>query len=398
MAWPFDNQGDTQSVLPIDYGVQQLAKYANQNLGNNRNLSSQSRGYENMTGTQAWPEYNPNLFKGMGVGHFDPRNLIRPHNLTQDLGASTYQAPPVYPGSAYSPHRGFEEMQFDETVQAPEKKGWSLPNFGITALMKKMIAPMSPEKRAEVEAIQGGADKYGWGNLPGTGLQGNVWQGSGGRKINVRDPVTGTQILRDKNLQSAFGSKTIADMIQKKEDWAKGQFEKYGDEWDDDEHRGLSTKLYNYYKSKGLIDKWKGPTPVDTTAGGTTIGEITGGAIQGGQGDYQRAPINRPDPSFSAPSTTGHMGPGGVHYAQGGRIGLYAGGDPEEPAENIFEIMQDQGVPFSEQVEGDPFDIRIQELMGKGLSYEDAYEIAEQEFQHLFSEGLEQDQGIASLV
>ena len=39
MAWPFDNQGDTQSVLPIDYGVQQLAKYANQNLGNNQNNS-----------------------------------------------------------------------------------------------------------------------------------------------------------------------------------------------------------------------------------------------------------------------------------------------------------------------------------------------------------------------
>ena len=40
MAWPFDNQGDTQSVLPIDYGVQQLANYANQNLGNNQNTNN----------------------------------------------------------------------------------------------------------------------------------------------------------------------------------------------------------------------------------------------------------------------------------------------------------------------------------------------------------------------
>ena len=84
--------------------------------------------------------------------------------------------------------------------------------------------------------------------------------------------------------------------------------------------------------------------------------------------------------------------------AEGGRIGLYAGGDPEEPAEDIREIMQDQNIPFSEQVEGDAFQMRIQELMGKGLSYDDAYDIAEMEFQDLFAEGSEQDQGIASLV
>ncbi len=60
--------------------------------------------------------------------------------------------------------------------------------------------------------------------------------------------------------------------------------------------------------------------------------------------------------------------------------------------------MQDQDIPFGEQVQGDPFDLRIQELMGKGLSYEDAYDIATQEFQDLFAEGPDQDQGLASLV
>ena len=64
--------------------------------------------------TQAWPEYNENFGQSFaGVGRFDPRNLMRPDNLTQDLGAANYQAPTVYPGSAYSPQRGFEEMQFD---------------------------------------------------------------------------------------------------------------------------------------------------------------------------------------------------------------------------------------------------------------------------------------------
>jgi len=87
--------------------------------------------------------------------------------------------------------------------------------------------------------------------------------------------------------------------------------------------------------------------------------------------------------------------------AEGGRIGYKERGfvDPEEPGENIFEIMQDQNIPFGEQVQGDhPFDIRIQELMGKGLSYEDAYDIAHMEFQDLFAQGSEQDQGIAGLV
>ena len=51
--------------------------------------------------------------------------------------------------------------------------------------------------------------------------------------------------------------------------------------------------------------------------------------------------------------------------------------------------------------EGDPFHMRIQELMDKGLSWEDAYDIAAQEFQDEFAEGPEEsfsDQGIAGLV
>ena len=47
--------------------------------------------------------------------------------------------------------------------------------------------------------------------------------------------------------------------------------------------------------------------------------------------------------------------------AQGGRIGYKWGEsvDPEEPAENIFEIMQDQNIPFSEQVEGGPTEEQV---------------------------------------
>jgi len=118
----------------------------------------------------------------------------------------------------------------------------------------------------------------------------------------------------------------------------------------------------------------------------------------GDGGDKDRSPSSAPDRGRArGKGETGQIA-GGHHFAQGGRIGLYAGGDPEEPAENVFEFMQDQNIPHGEMVEADPFDLRIQELMGKGLSYEDAYDIAAHEFQDLFTEGSEQDQGLASLV
>ena len=87
--------------------------------------------------------------------------------------------------------------------------------------------------------------------------------------------------------------------------------------------------------------------------------------------------------------------------AQGGRIGYATQGfvDPEEPAENIFEVMQDQNIPFSEQVEGE--EGILQQLVAKyieaGFPPDQAEAMAMQEFQQM-SAGPEQDQGIASLV
>jgi hypothetical protein len=83
----------------------------------------------------------------------------------------------------------------------------------------------------------------------------------------------------------------------------------------------------------------------------------------------------------------------------GGRIGYRDG-------EFVDEDVNIQGPGFDvnenvEMAEADPFHMRIQELMSKGLSWEDAYDIAAQEFQDDFAEGPEEsfsDQGIASLV
>ena len=83
----------------------------------------------------------------------------------------------------------------------------------------------------------------------------------------------------------------------------------------------------------------------------------------------------------------------------GGRIG-YAGAGPvlgEQEDENVFEFMQDQGIPHGEMAEGpSPFDIRVQELIDTGMSWQEAWKIASQEFGQVV-EG-ESDQGIASII
>ena len=55
--------------------------------------------------TQAWPEYKPNLFRGMGIGRFDTRNMMHPDNLTQDLGADNYTGTRTPEGIPFNPNQ-----------------------------------------------------------------------------------------------------------------------------------------------------------------------------------------------------------------------------------------------------------------------------------------------------
>jgi hypothetical protein len=98
--------------------------------------------------------------------------------------------------------------------------------------------------------------------------------------------------------------------------------------------------------------------------------------------------------------------------ADGGRIGYnrgrvvnpggYAGEEEFEEFEDddTLEFMRDQGVPYSEMAEGpSPFEMRVQELMEEGMSWQEAYTTAAEEFG--MAEGgdsFTEDQGIASLV
>jgi len=99
----------------------------------------------------------------------------------------------------------------------------------------------------------------------------------------------------------------------------------------------------------------------------------------------------------NAPGTPGGWDPGAKK--DGGRIGYAFGRGPVlDPTqdENTLDFMQDQGVPYSEMAEESPFEMRIQELMDTGMSWQEAYQIASEEFGQV-AEG-ESDQGLASLV
>tara|TARA_R110000824_G_scaffold114112_1_gene264381 strand:- start:92 stop:1396 length:1305 start_codon:yes stop_codon:yes gene_type:complete len=434
MAWPFDNQAD--SVLPIDYGVQKLASYANNAMGNNQNTNNRN--------LKTWPRYDrnntsallPNNQNNSGLawwmnadrGRYPSPMMPGMLDQTGEMGAYT-NTPRTPEGIPFHPDQGnrgrWSQQNVPDETGIMENLKNKLSGFTTPTIefLKSIGGEMSPEKRAEIEAIQGSADQYGWGNLPGTDLQANIWSGgSGGDKVYVRAP-DGTMILRDKNKQSAFGSKTIGDMVTKKENWMQGQFDKYGDQWTDDEHKGLSTKLYNYAKRKGLIDQWRGTTPVDTASGGaTTIGAITGGDTTGGGSTYTGPPTTSFNQAQFARSggqradkPGGFTDPGrgsyGPHMAYGGRIGYQEGELVEDEymaeatpggmmEENIEEV---QGEPSREQLEAialEIFRLPLEELNEEQLNvvYQAAMEQepAEEEVQFAAQEG--PGEGIASLV
>ena len=86
-------------------------------------------------------------------------------------------------------------------------------------------------------------------------------------------------------------------------------------------------------------------------------------------------------------------------HAQGGRVGYRWGEsvDPEEPAEDIREIMRGENIPFSDQVEGEEgiLEQLIAKYIEAGFPPDQAEEMAMQEFQQMT---MGSEQGIASLV
>ena len=213
-----------------DYGG---SRGANQNYGiNNTNVGN-----------------NPNSFRSAGsVGHWNYQ--------PQETPVEEEVVPQLNPLDANWQHQ--LRMQNIDRGKI-DNRGFNFPSMwgavkgGLEWLGEKFKRPDA--KQAEWDALRNITDQYGTyrgGTLP-TGQEAMIVDG----KISVRAP-DGTILLRDKNFDSMFGSGSVAEMIQKKEDWAKGRFDKFGDERTDEDHRGIRKDLYNYYKSTGAIDKWRG--------------------------------------------------------------------------------------------------------------------------------------------
>jgi hypothetical protein len=334
---------------------------------------------KSLTGDGGIADQNP-YFGGMGVAvEPEVEETLRYGDAVTDVN---YPGGNPYYGQR-SPHKGFEEMQFDETVQAPEKKGFNFPSIfgtvkgGLEWLGDKFKRPEA-KQRAYEEIMKGGTYK-GKGGY-------ELYDTPSGLKIG--SDILGTGQGYAKNFDSMFGSRSIEEMEQKKLDWARERIRK---------GKAISKRLQTQVDLADGAPK-DITSPTITTTGGSTSPNVHGG---GSEASFtQRSPggISQATSRAARTDQRGNV-MSGWNLAEGGRIGLYAGGDPEEPAEDIREIMQDQNIPFSEQVEGE--EGILQQLYAKyieaGFPPDQAEAMAMQEFEQMAA-GPEQDQGLASLV
>ncbi len=311
----------------------------------------------------------------------------------QLLADTTEQAPVVYPGSAYSPHRGFEEMQFDETVQAPAKKGFTWP--GILGLAKKVIEPNTPEENFALDYFNRDPQT---GRIAGSQVD-NVFSGknpvsawgkgmsaAGQKRIDTIENTLRTKYnLGDEEIEDVYAGTykgpVTSQLIHRLQTF-KNQHDRYTKDLAD---------------ATGGADTKGGPVSTTTTTGGTGDGPSPHGG-----GSIEAFRSHSPGGISQAQSRAARGGMDGWRLAQGGRVGLYAGGDPEAPAENVYEFMQDQGVPYGDMASAvDPMDAlndMSMEVFGKPL-----HQLTGEEYQMLIDMAndqamAEQPEGLASLV
>ena len=368
-------------------------------------MGVQDPNYNNQLQNTSFQQPNINSYQyGMGQRFNTPNNWRG--NLQHTYGMPGITGPNMRDVSGevgeygQIPGQGNNAMMYQA-----QKKGFNFPNFGITGIIGAIGDKFkrSPEKQAAYEAIMGSIDDKGYGTYKGNQYRFGEDPSSGLTKVYSEVNPFG------KNFDSMFGSKSLEEMDQKTLDWAIDRL---------NNNKKISTRLTNILRNRNMLPTQK--TAIDLTTiqdpGKGSVTDTSGGAVTTGGGGVFNPRMDPKGRTDTAPSWHGATaareakgeqvaGPGfgsGAFWAKGGRVGYRNAGpvlDVQED-ESTLDFMQDQGIPYSEMAEADhPFDLRIQELMGKGLSYEDAYKIAEMEFQDLFAaqEG-ESDQGIASLV
>jgi len=170
-------------------------------------------------------------------------------------------------------------------------------------------------KQKEFDMYQQSKGPGGWGDIGG-GYQGNIW---GGNKLNVYDPASGQMVLRDKNFDSMFGSKSVEEMLGKKEAWARKRRAK-GEDYLGEAMKSWLDELDRKKGGADVVPKGprgdpRGPTPRDTTRGWSSPGYTTRGGFTGTGGS----------PGTGQRGHHGNFSQGGrVGYNRGGRVGILA--------------------------------------------------------------------------
>ena len=193
-----------------------------------------------------------------------------------------------------------------------ETTGFNFP--GITGLKNMFQRPEAKQK--EFEAYEASMNPQGWGDFGD--YKGNIWEGSGGNKINVVDPVTGATVLQNKNFDSAFGSQSVQEMIDKKDAWIADRLLS---------GKKISKALTSYAMNKGL-GTFGGDKP------GIGPGKPRGDPTYGGPKTYDFNPsiTSKPTmigqgPLHGATAPRGYQQKSGSHhYMRGGRVGYNTGG------------------------------------------------------------------------
>ena len=115
--------------------------------------------------------------------------------------------------------------------------------------------------------------------------------------------------LQGQNLISLFGTNDLQEMLRKRLAYFKEK--KYESE----------TKAKKMAKIQEMINQAK----VQDGATVKATPSLPAHHLEQGGGGYQDAPIHPAPKSHTAPSQTGYMGPGGVHYSRGGIANLWQG-------------------------------------------------------------------------
>ena len=376
------------------------------------------RGYNNYDGAQ---EYNPNFGQSFaGVGRFDPRNMIRPDNLTQDLGASTYQAPPPSQLNTLDPNWQNELAGYGSTMDRGNidrgfLSGITGPVMGGLKWLGEKFKRPEAKQRFYDEVMQGRSVEP-WQTGTYKGNQYGLYNSPSGLKVS--SDIIGWGEGREKNLDSMFGSKSIEEMEQKKLEWALDRIKR---------GKSVHSRFRPILEARGMLDRIGDQRPgrtIDTTVTGTTL-PGTGGSTPRPDmtiRDFNPREARRAAPGgYSGRGGSGSGPQGGAGYgpwraeggrmAQGGRIGYQEGELVED--ESMFEatprgmmeenIEEVQGEPTREQLEAialEIFQLPLEELNKEQLIvvYQAAMEQepAEEEVQFAAQEG--PGEGIASLV